>query len=156
MIDSRDSRTDSIMSRFRIQLRHRELVAERTMAFHFERPSGFQLIHDPAARNLAQQLWLFLFEPPSGGCGVSRRSADGREYQRVVSLCADDDQDGGVEGALAGETGVINREMLNRHLLDLQGPVYYIAPAMATAMHGMLVAAGVDEDDVRSEEFAGY
>jgi hypothetical protein len=30
------------MSRFRTQLRRRELVAEQTMAFSFERPSGFQ------------------------------------------------------------------------------------------------------------------
>jgi NAD(P)H-flavin reductase len=57
-----------------------------------------------------------------------------------------------------GETGVINREMMNRHLLNVHGSVYYVAgpPAMVTAMHGMLLAAGVDEDDVRSEEFAGY
>ena len=30
------------MSRFRTQLRRRELIADQTMAFHFERPSGFQ------------------------------------------------------------------------------------------------------------------
>jgi NAD(P)H-flavin reductase len=57
-----------------------------------------------------------------------------------------------------GETGVINREMMNRHLLNLHGSVYYVAGprAMVTAMHGMLLAAGVDEDDVRSQEFVGY
>ncbi len=57
-----------------------------------------------------------------------------------------------------GETGFIDREMLVRHLPQLQGPVYYIAgpPAMVGAMRKMLVAAGVDEDDVRTEEFGGY
>jgi ferredoxin-NADP reductase len=57
-----------------------------------------------------------------------------------------------------GETGFINREMLVRHLPNLQGPIYYIAgpPAMVAAMRQMLSAAGVDEDDVRTEEFAGY
>jgi ferredoxin-NADP reductase len=57
-----------------------------------------------------------------------------------------------------GETGFINREMLDRHLPSLQGPIYYIAgpPAMVAAMRQMLVAAGVDEDGVRTEEFAGY
>ena len=57
-----------------------------------------------------------------------------------------------------GETGFINREMLARHLPAFQGPIYYIAgpPAMVAAMRQMLVAAGVDEDDVRTEEFAGY
>ena len=58
----------------------------------------------------------------------------------------------------SGETGFINREMLARHLETLQGPIYYIAgpPAMVTAMRQMLSAAGVDEDDIRTEEFAGY
>jgi ferredoxin-NADP reductase len=57
-----------------------------------------------------------------------------------------------------GETGFINREMLARHLPGLQGPIYYIAgpPAMVMAMRQMLSGAGVDEDDIRTEEFAGY
>lgn len=57
-----------------------------------------------------------------------------------------------------GETGFINREMLVRHLETLHGPIYYIAgpPPMVAAMREMLVGAGVDEDDIRTEEFAGY
>lgn len=58
----------------------------------------------------------------------------------------------------AGETGFINQETLSRHLTALQGPIYYIAgpPAMVTAMRQMLTGAAVDEDDIRTEEFAGY
>src|SRR5205807_4711270 len=57
-----------------------------------------------------------------------------------------------------GETGRINREMLSKHLNDLRGPIYYIAgpPAMVSGMRKMLVASGVDEDDIRTDEFAGY
>lgn len=57
-----------------------------------------------------------------------------------------------------GETGFINREMLATHLSNLQGPIYYIAgpPAMVAAIREMLTGAGVDEDDIRTEEFAGY
>lgn len=57
-----------------------------------------------------------------------------------------------------GETGFINQEMLSRHLSAMQGPIYYIAgpPAMVAAMRQMLNGAGVDEDDIRTEEFAGY
>ena len=57
-----------------------------------------------------------------------------------------------------GETGFINKEMLSRHLTSLQGSIYYAAgpPAMVTAMREMLVGARVDEDDIRTEEFAGY
>lgn len=57
-----------------------------------------------------------------------------------------------------GETGLINKEMLSRYLTNLQGPIYYVAgpPAMVTGMRELLVGAGVDEDDIRTEEFAGY
>jgi len=57
-----------------------------------------------------------------------------------------------------GETGFIKKEMIARHLSSLQGPIYYLAgaPAMVAAMRRMLTEAGVDEDDIRTEEFSGY
>ena len=57
-----------------------------------------------------------------------------------------------------GETGFIDEAMLTKHLPSLQGPIYYVAgpPAMVTAMRHMLTEAGVDEDDIRTEEFSGY
>jgi ferredoxin-NADP reductase len=57
-----------------------------------------------------------------------------------------------------GETGFINGDMLARHLPSLQGPIYYLAgpPAMVAAMRRMLTDAGVDEDEIRTEEFSGY
>ena len=57
-----------------------------------------------------------------------------------------------------GLTGFIDRQMLLGHLSNLQGPIYYSAgpPAMVAAMRQMLTSAGVDEDDIRTEEFAGY
>jgi ferredoxin-NADP reductase len=57
-----------------------------------------------------------------------------------------------------GETVLIDKEMLSRHLAALQGPIYYIAgpPTMVTAIQKTLVSAGVEEDDIRAEEFSGY
>jgi ferredoxin-NADP reductase len=57
-----------------------------------------------------------------------------------------------------GETGRINQEMLSKYLNDLRGPIYYIAgpPAVVSGMRKMLVSSGVDEDDTRTDEFAGY
>ena len=57
-----------------------------------------------------------------------------------------------------GEVVVIDQDMLSRHLATLQGPIYYSAgpPAMVAGMRAMLVSAGVDEDDIRTEDFAGY
>jgi ferredoxin-NADP reductase len=57
-----------------------------------------------------------------------------------------------------GETGLINQEMLSGHLTSLHGPIYYVAgpPAMVAGMRQMLLSANVDEDDIRTEDFAGY
>ncbi len=57
-----------------------------------------------------------------------------------------------------GERGFIDAAMLKRHLPELNGPIYYIAgpPGMVAAMRDMLAKAGVDEDDIRTEDFAGY
>jgi ferredoxin-NADP reductase len=57
-----------------------------------------------------------------------------------------------------GETGFINKDMLTKHLPALEGPIYYLAgpPTMVAAMRRMLTEAGVDEDDIRTEEFSGY
>jgi NAD(P)H-flavin reductase len=61
-------------------------------------------------------------------------------------------------GEWKGETGHISPELLYRHVGKLQGPIFYIAgpPAMVAAARRTLVEAGVDEDDMRTEEFAGY
>jgi ferredoxin-NADP reductase len=57
-----------------------------------------------------------------------------------------------------GETSLVDKGMLSRHLTTLQGPIYYIAgpPPMVAGVREMLVAADVDEDDIRAEDFAGY
>ena len=48
--------------------------------------------------------------------------------------------------------------MLANTIPSVQGPIYYIAgpPVMVAAMRQMIVAAGADEDDIRTEDFSGY
>ncbi len=57
-----------------------------------------------------------------------------------------------------GEHGHIDAAMLGRHLDGVRDPIYDVAgPAgMVQASRTMLVASGVDEDDIRTEEFTGY
>ncbi len=57
-----------------------------------------------------------------------------------------------------GEKGYISADMLRKHVGNLAGPIYYIAgpPGLVSAMKEMLNQAGVDEDDVNSEDFSGY
>ena len=57
-----------------------------------------------------------------------------------------------------GETGLIDQGMIGRHLKGAASPIYYIAgpPAMVKGLHDMLSKTGINDDDIRAEEFAGY
>jgi len=58
----------------------------------------------------------------------------------------------------SGETGYINADMLARFIDDLKAPVYYVAgpQGLVNAMRKTLAEAGVSEEEIRAEEFAGY
>lgn len=60
--------------------------------------------------------------------------------------------------AWGGENGYINAAMLKRHLVDAEDALYYLAgPAgMVAALRKMLNESGVNNDDIRTEEFTGY
>ena len=64
----------------------------------------------------------------------------------------------GDKGAWKGKTGHITSEMLLNRIKTLRGPIYYIAgpPTMVASAQQTLSTAGVDEDDIRTDEFAGY
>jgi ferredoxin-NADP reductase len=59
-----------------------------------------------------------------------------------------------------GKTGHFNWAMLSEALKDAvsRSPIYYVAgpPGMVRAMQVTLNGAGVDDDDIRAEEFSGY
>jgi ferredoxin-NADP reductase len=57
-----------------------------------------------------------------------------------------------------GETGYITQAMLLKSIGDLTLPIYYIAgpQAMVKAMREILNEAGVNDDNIRTEEFTGY
>jgi ferredoxin-NADP reductase len=57
-----------------------------------------------------------------------------------------------------GETGYVTRDMLERYIDDLTVPIYYCSgpAALVSAMRKLLTEAGVNEDNIRTEEFVGY
>ena len=56
------------------------------------------------------------------------------------------------------EVGHISRQLLSRHIAELNRPVFYIAgpSGMVTSMTDLLRSLGVSDDDVRTEEFGDY
>lgn len=57
-----------------------------------------------------------------------------------------------------GETGLINKAMLAKYIDDLTLPIYYIdgPPGMVTGLRKTLSESGVNDDNIRTEEFSGY
>lgn len=57
-----------------------------------------------------------------------------------------------------GERGHINADMLKKYVPDVAVPIYYISgpAAMVKAMRQILIEAGANEDNIRTEEFSGY
>lgn len=65
---------------------------------------------------------------------------------------------GAADRGWRGRTGRIDAAMLAEHVPDLTAPIYYLCgPAgMLVGLRGVLADAGVDDDDIRVEEFLGY
>ena len=57
-----------------------------------------------------------------------------------------------------GETRAVDAQLLAAAAKDLRAPIYYLAgpPAMVAAMRKTLEGAGIDDEDIRSEDFFGY
>lgn len=57
-----------------------------------------------------------------------------------------------------GEHGHVDAAMLHRYIPDFNAPIYYLSgpEGMVKAMRQLLVDAGVNEDNIRTEEFTGY
>jgi ferredoxin-NADP reductase len=57
-----------------------------------------------------------------------------------------------------GEVGFIAKAMLSKYINELTLPIFYIAgpQGMVAAMRSALNESGVDDDNIRTEEFSGY
>lgn len=62
------------------------------------------------------------------------------------------------EDEWSGESGYISESILKKYVSDLATPIYYLSgPAgMVAAMRKLLVDAGINEDNIKTEEFSGY
>ncbi|MES3014224.1 MAG: FAD-dependent oxidoreductase [Pseudomonadota bacterium] len=57
-----------------------------------------------------------------------------------------------------GPTGLIDAACVKTAIADLDAPIFYVVgpPGMVEGMRRTLTVAGIDDDDIRSEEFHGY
>jgi ferredoxin-NADP reductase len=118
----------------------------------------FSMILGAAGEGLQHQLYLFYsnHSPESAAFLKPLQELDKKvpNFRFIPTMTGM----GGTHPSWSGETGFIAPEMLSRYLPSLQGPLYYLAgpPRQVEAMRKMLKTAGVNADDVRSEDFIGY
>lgn len=57
-----------------------------------------------------------------------------------------------------GERGQITEALLKKYLGGVPSPIYYVVgpPGMVNGLHAVLNQIGIDDDDIRTEDFGGY
>jgi ferredoxin-NADP reductase len=119
---------------------------------------AYSMIKDALQRKLAHNLILFY---------ANRRPEDAPYLKELQTLAKENpnfklvatmtEPEKSVK-AWKGETGLINRAMLDKYLDGLKSPIYYESglSEMVKAMQAVLADAGVPKDNVRAEEFGAF
>lgn len=112
-----------------------------------------QATHDKTAHK------IFLFyanKTPKNAAFLDELTAAQKKNANFKLIASMTDVDGSKDWK--GETGFFTKEMLKKYIGDLSLPIYYISgPAsMVTSIRKTLNEAGIDDDNIRTEEFSGY
>lgn len=119
----------------------------------------FMSILRQATRNRLQQRLILLYS--------NRRPEDAAFLAELQQLAAQNDsfrlvatmtQMSASSRSWAGQTGPITEKLVKSVAGDLAAPIFYVVgpPGMVEAMRQTVNRAGIDDDDIRSEEFYGY
>ncbi len=156
------------MGEYTFPLRDRREVAEGTMAFWFDssgsdftfkagQNADFILINpsEPDPEGNART-FSFCSSPNEKGSimvATRMRPTAFKNYLRAAPLGTHVK----VTPAMGSFT-LVNQEMLTRHVPEPDRAIYYLAgpPAMVAGMRQLLDSLGVSEDNLKTEEFAGY
>lgn len=116
------------------------------------------IVLDAAKNKLPHRLWLFYSNRRPEDAAfleeLERAEKENPNFKMIATMTEMEKS----SRPWRGKTGFLDKKMLTEAIGDLSAPIYYIAGpgAMLNAMKKMLLEAGMNEDDVRAEEFAGY
>jgi ferredoxin-NADP reductase len=118
------------------------------------RSMTLQSVHDATGHRI---VLLYSSAVPSKAVFLSELVRLGQDNENVTVAPTMTRLDGSGE-SWGGETGHIDAAMLSRYVDDVAAPIYYVCGPgpMVKAMRAVLDSAGVDSDDIRTEEFTGY
>jgi ferredoxin-NADP reductase len=116
------------------------------------------MVKHATLNNLPHKIYLFYSNRRPEDAAFLRELTDWQQQNSNYKLIATMTEAEKSAQTWSGETGYIDKAMLAKYLPDLNSAIYYIAgPAtMVAALHKMLNDAGVNDDYIKIEEFAGY
>ena len=116
------------------------------------------IVLDAAKNKLPHKLWLFYSNHRPEDAPFLEELERAEQMNPNFKMIATMTEMGKSSRPWRGKTGLVDKAMLSEAIGDLNAPIYYIAGpgGMLNAMRKMLLDAGVNEDDIRAEEFAGY
>jgi ferredoxin-NADP reductase len=119
---------------------------------------AYSMIKDALERNLSHKMFLFYSNRRPEDAPFLDELEDLAMQNPTLKLIATMTELEKSTKPWRGETEHINYSMLKRYVDDLQFPINYIAglPATVSAMKTVLINSGVNEDNIRAEEFTGF
>ena len=119
---------------------------------------ALSIIKDATERILQHQIYLFYSNKRSEDAAFLKELEELAKANPFFTLIATMTEPEKSAINWQGETGYIDRSMIERYVGDIQLPIYYLAgpPSMVAAMKELLTNSGVNEDNMRTEEFTGY
>ncbi len=118
----------------------------------------FSMIKNSAYEKLPHQLFLFYSNKRPEDAAFLKDLQNLEKENRNFKLVATMTEMEKSKKELQGETGFVNKEMLQKYIGNLNAPIYYISgpPAMVKAMRELAKKIGATDDNIKFEEFAGY
>ena len=119
---------------------------------------GFSIIKNAAYKKLSHRLFLFYSNKRPEDATFLKDLQNLEKENKNFKLIATMTEIKNSKQAWRGETGFINKEMLQKYIGNLNSPIYYMSgpPMMVKAMRELAEKIGATDDDIKFEEFAGY
>lgn len=113
------------------------------------------MVRDASERNLQHKTYLFYSNRRPEDAPFLKELKDSEKKNPHFKLIATTTNP---EAVWNGERGYITKEMIQKYVSNFSEAIYYLAgpPVMVAATRRMLEQAGILDDYIKMEEFAGY
>ena len=120
-------------------------------------PFMSMLRHSFKTESAHQLMLIYSNRRPEDCAFLAELQGYARQHERFKMVATMTDM-GKSTSTWRGETSLVDGAFLTRVSAALESPIVYVAgpPGLVVALRVALGAAGIDDDDIRSEDFFGY